>query len=110
MNQKRVNREPEPEMRLACPGLFSRLEAMMGRPSSYTPEMAEMICDRLMEGESLRAICSEDAMPSQRVIYKWLLVQPEFVQQYARAREVQAHIYAEETREIVDTDPDPARA
>jgi hypothetical protein len=30
-----------------------------GRPSDYSAEIAEAICDRLVNGESLRAICAD---------------------------------------------------
>ena len=82
----------------------------MGRPSLYSAEMGETLCGRLMDGESLSAICREEDMPSQRAVYLWLTKHAEFVQQYAQAREVQAHQYADETRDIVDTELDPARA
>ena len=83
----------------------------MGRPSTYNEQVAETICLRIMEGESLRSICRDDKMPAQRTVFKWLADgHPEFVQQYTRAREVYAHVNFDETREIVDTDPDPVRA
>jgi hypothetical protein len=84
---------------------------MTGRPSLYSEELAERICDRLMDGESLRTICLDDDMPSARTVHKWLLNDlGTLVQQYTRARTVQAHLNFEEAREIVETDPDPVRA
>ena len=83
-----------------------------GRPSLYTEEIAEEICERMVQGESLRIICERDGMPAESTIFKWLLKaqHPEFVEKYAHAREVQAHQMFEETREIVDSEPDPVRA
>lgn len=66
-----------------------------GRPSSYTPEIGNLICERLMEGESLRKICAEPGMPADRTVYQWLEKDGPFTRQYARAREVQGHIRAE---------------
>lgn len=84
---------------------------MAGRPSIYNEQVAEAICFRIMEGESLRSICRDDGMPAQRTVFMWLADgHPDFVQQYTRAREVQAHLNFEETRQIVDEDPDPVRA
>jgi hypothetical protein len=83
----------------------------VARPSTYSAEIALTICQRIVDGESLRSICKDEAMPSNGAVYKWLAEgHPEFVEQYARAREVYAHLNFDETREIVDNDPDPVRA
>ncbi len=42
-----------------------------GRPTRYTPKVAADICTRLAEGESLRAICKDDAMPGLRTVMGW---------------------------------------
>lgn len=74
--------------------------------------MANALFLRMLDGESLRKICDSPDMPSVAVIFKWLTdgAHPEFVEQYARTREAQGHLYADETREIVDSEPDAARA
>lgn len=74
----------------------------MGRPSSYTPETGLKICSRLAEGESLRTICSDDAMPSKDSVFRWLADNEEFRNHYARAREAQADYYAEDIIAISD--------
>jgi hypothetical protein len=43
-----------------------------GRPSTYSFERAEFICERLAYGESLRQICSDESMPSRRTVFQWL--------------------------------------
>lgn len=75
-----------------------------GRPSSYTQEVADIICERLADGESLRTICATDGMPSRMSVFRWLAdpVQVAFRDQYARAREEQAEFYAESIVEISD--------
>lgn len=73
-----------------------------GRPSKYTPALAEAICDRLAEGESLRKICKDQKMPAARNVHVWVEENDEFRQQYARAREAQADKYAQEIIEIAD--------
>jgi len=85
----------------------------MGRPSEYTEETAERICERLALGESLLAICRDDAMPGERTVYMWLADSeryPQFVQRYAQARERQADTLAAQALEIADTCEDPAKA
>lgn len=73
-----------------------------GRPSKFTKELANDICERLASGESLRTICMAEGMPGERTVYTWLLDDEAFQQQYARAREAQADALVEEIREIAD--------
>ncbi|MES2048869.1 MAG: terminase small subunit protein [Pseudomonadota bacterium] len=75
----------------------------MGRKSSYSQKIADEICARLIEGQSLRRICTDDKMPSIGAVMKWLRVNPAFVQQYARAREEQADTLFDEILQIADT-------
>ena len=55
----------------------------MGRPSHYSPELAVLICARMGEGESLRSICRDDAMPALSTVFRWLAGDREFQEQYA---------------------------
>ena len=73
-----------------------------GRPSSYSPEKAAIICERLSDGESLRAICKDPNLPSIPSFFRWLEANPELRDQYARAREAQADVYAAEIVELSD--------
>ncbi|MCE1972933.1 DNA packaging protein [Enterobacter cloacae] len=73
-----------------------------GRPSEYSQEVANSICERIAAGESVRRICKSEHMPAQSTIYKWLNDIDGFSEQYARARELQAEILAEEIIEIAD--------
>lgn len=74
----------------------------MGRPSSYTTELADAICDRIAEGESLRAICRGEDMPAMSTVFRWLATDEAFAEQYARAREEQAEALADEIVSISD--------
>lgn len=74
----------------------------MGRPSDYGPEITGTICDRLSAGETLRAICRDEDMPSQSMVFRWLREHEEFREQYAHAREAQADTWADELVEIAD--------
>ena len=76
-----------------------------GRPSIYSDELAKEICSRLMQGESLRKICRDDSMPCVLTICRWLADDGkyrEFCNQYARARQIQAEIQADEIIDIAD--------
>ena len=74
-----------------------------GRPSGYNDVIADLICMRLAQGETLIAICKEPDMPSQPCIYEWISKHPEFAKKYARAREQQAEFYAEEINTIANS-------
>ena len=75
-----------------------------GRPSLYTEALAAKICQRLAEGESLRAICADKELPSISTVMGWLFDgnHGDFPEQYARAREAQAEIRADEIVDIAD--------
>ncbi len=75
-----------------------------GRPSLYTDKLVARICRRLAEGESLRGICADKAMPAISTVMGWLFDgnHNEFSEQYARAREAQAEIRADEIVDIAD--------
>ncbi|QZN94120.1 DNA packaging protein [Symbiopectobacterium purcellii] len=73
-----------------------------GRPSDFSPELADEICSLLMVGESLRSICKRQGMPVLSTVTLWLSKHEEFSVQYARAREIQAEVLAEDAMNIAD--------
>ena len=85
-----------------------------GRPSKYSPELAQTICERIADGQSLRKICADDQMLARRTIFGWLGVRPEFVHQYTRARVMSAEADADDVaycaREVMEGRMDPAAA
>jgi hypothetical protein len=74
----------------------------VGRHTEYTQEMADIICERIADGESLRAICRDEHMPVKSTVFKWLNQNKDFADQYARAREAQADSLADEIIDIAD--------
>ena len=81
-----------------------------GRPSKYTPEIAAEICERLSNGEPLRAICRDDHMPAWQKIYEWMAKDDAAGEAgtglsgaIARARESGYDAIAEECLIIADT-------
>jgi len=76
---------------------------MAGRPSKYTEEIDDLICTELADGRSLRSICAEEEWaPDTRTVMRWLNVNEAFRQHYARAREQQAELMADELLDIAD--------
>lgn len=74
----------------------------MGRPSTYSEEMADLICEKITEGMSLRKICMLDGFPKSSAVYVWLDRNPDFADKYARAREAATEDMLEEILEIAD--------
>ena len=87
----------------------------MGRPSSFTQEIAAEICDLIAEGSNLHRICSQDAYPNRQTIFNWLKTFPDFFDNYARARELRADRRSERIDQYIDEvragklDPQAAR-
>lgn len=74
----------------------------MGRLSEYSPEVGDAICELIMDGKSLREICSPEGMPDKSTVFRWMFRHEEFRDQYARAKEAQAENFADELMEIAD--------
>jgi hypothetical protein len=75
----------------------------MGRPSKYSPELAEEICQRLSEGEPLRKICRDEHMPFWTRIYDWMSKDEKLSVAIAYARDMGYDAMAEECLIIADT-------
>lgn len=82
---------------------------MTGRPSIRSPELADAICDKLMGGMSLRAVCREPDMPSKTFVLDWADDDEAFAAQYARARARGWHDRAELAVDNAQTAEDAAK-
>lgn len=74
----------------------------MGIHTTYTPEVAAEICDRLAEGIPLRQICRDMGL-AWRTIYNWREAQEDFAALFARAREMGEDAIAAECLDIANT-------
>lgn len=74
----------------------------MGRPSDYTQEVADAICARLADGEPLRQICRDEAMPAWRTVYDWKDAHADFAARIAHAREAGHDAIAADCLDIAD--------
>ena len=82
----------------------------IGRPTICTPELTEKICDLIEQGYSVRAIGRMPDMPSAAAIFKWATKDEAFVEQYVKAKAIQADQEFEEMKEIAETEEDVNRA
>lgn len=76
--------------------------AKLGRPSSYSQEIANKVCHELSMGRSLRTVCAAEDMPAIATIFNWFATYPLFLEQYARAKVESADALAEEILDIAD--------
>lgn len=71
---------------------------------AFRQEVADEICRRLAEGESLNAICKTEGLPAESTVRAWALDDVEgFAAKYARARALGYERLGEEVLKIADT-------
>lgn len=76
---------------------------MLGRPTDYTPALADEICAELVTGRTLRDVCRDAGMPDESTVRLWAQVNRDgFAVRYRRAREIGYHAMADEMLEIAD--------
>jgi len=82
-----------------------------GRPSEYTDEKADAICELLARGWSLKRVIEQGnneeeykdiGFPSIATVFKWMRENEEFLKNYARAKQESADAMAEEILDISD--------
>lgn len=73
-----------------------------GRPTTYTQELADNICEQLALGYSLRTVCKADGMPAIASIFNWFRSQPGFLEQYEKAKQESTDAMAEDLLDIAD--------
>ena len=91
-----------------------------GRPSKISRALISRICERLVNGESLIAICASDKFPAKKNVLHWLndgesfasekledltpeqRLKVEFRNQYAHARQMQMELMADDILTIAD--------
>jgi len=81
-----------------------------GRPTIYSEELADLICERLADGESLIKICADDDMPSRRTVRLWCREKEDFFARYTRARLDQAHSISDEVFDLARGEDSPTIA
>lgn len=74
----------------------------MARPTIYSDELADTICERIADGESLRSICDDEGFPSKSTVFAWLADNERFRTKYTHAREAQADALFDEMLDIAD--------
>lgn len=81
---------------------MSESSKKIGRPSSYTEEVGNLLCERMGCGESLRTVCEDPTMPSRPSVVRWRLANPEFRDQYQTARQALLEFWEHQIIDISD--------
>jgi hypothetical protein len=74
----------------------------MARPTKYTKELAHNFCMEIIAGKSVRTICKNKDYPTPSTIFNWLSCNKEFLEQYEKAKEIQADVMADDILSIAD--------
>ncbi len=76
----------------------------LGRPSDYSQELADLICERIAtHGVGLKKLCEMYGdIPEKITIRRWCIKDPQFRSQYARAKSLQIEALVDEIIEIAD--------
>jgi hypothetical protein len=69
---------------------------------AYSPELTDLICERLLDGTSLRQICQDKNMPARSAIIVWLAKHKEFARKYMIARHIQIDCLLGDMLDIAD--------
>jgi hypothetical protein len=64
----------------------------MSRQTLFTEALADDICERLIDGESLRQICADESMPNRSTVLRWMAANESFATKCAHARDLQAEL------------------
>lgn len=75
-----------------------------GRPTKYSSKLASEICSAVAcSSKGIKQLCKDNPMwPSHDTIYRWLAMEKEFSDLYARAKRLQIEIIMDEILEIAD--------
>lgn len=58
-----------------------------GKASQYHPRLGKVILHRLSQGETIRDVCADEAMPSVATLHRWRHMHPGFRAAYERMRD-----------------------
>jgi terminase small subunit-like protein len=72
----------------------------MGRPSTFSDELFDQICDRLANGEVLKAICRDEQMPDRSTVLRWIAADDGKRRKYDAARRACVEFWSDEILEI----------
>lgn len=72
----------------------NRIARRMGRPSSYSPEIAEEVCNRIASGRAVSDVGADEDMPSANTMFDWCDSHEYFRRNFLRARDIRSEAIA----------------
>ena len=73
-----------------------------GRPSTFTPELAERVLEQVAQGKFIVDIGGDRGLPAWRTIYRWADARSDFRQSLARAHEDGAHALLSKAERLLE--------
>lgn len=73
-----------------------------GRPTIFTHELGDAMCERIADGESMRSVCRDESMPAKSTVFRWLREMPVFKDQYLVAKLESADSHVDDMIDIAD--------
>ena len=100
-NQQRLNVEHGKRLQR-----MTQKKAKAGRPSKYSPELADFICKLIVtQGKGIGRLCKEyDELPTEALVFKWILDFPEFGKKYRAAKALQSELLADEIEALTEVE------
>jgi hypothetical protein len=95
-----ANRRALKAQRKAAAAKWDRGRDPRGRWSTFTPELGEEICWRMIEGQTLKEIGADPQMPCAATILRWVRDEPGFEDRYVQARQMMADVMFDEARDL----------
>ena len=81
-----------------------------GRPTEYTKEKGDKICNQISTGRSLKSVIEEDeTLPSLQTVYSWLRLYKHFLYNYTLATQNRTDAQLEQLNEMGDISIDEAK-
>lgn len=71
--------------------------------SKYSPQLADEICERLANGETLTSVCNKavnPAMPTPCAVYKWVASNKDFAARFELARKMGCEVVLDKALDI----------
>jgi Bacteriophage Sf6, terminase small subunit-like len=82
----------------------NEIKKKRGRPTLYTPELADEICDVVATNScGISTLCEQNPhWPAKTNLYIWLRKYPDFRNKYTQAKEDQVETYVELMQEVLE--------
>ncbi len=77
-------------------------EEFRKRPREFDPALADLIVERVLNGEGLAEICSDRDYPMAGTFLQWVNRDPDLAQAYTEALKIRADLHVEQMLNVAD--------